>query len=97
MQSYFLSNDTSGTFLLCVCTGALFAKVFFRHCETKSYQQNRDAPPRSYALQFSIPEISETQKGSSTNFIGTLRQKKFQRRTVISPSYASIFMIPEIF
>ena len=48
------------------------------------FRQYRDAT-LSYAWKFSIPEFFETQKGSPTKFFGTVRQKKIQRKIVISP------------
>ena len=52
-----------------------------------------------YPLHFSIPEISDTLKGFSTNFFGTVRQKIFHRKSCSSPpppSYPKIFYILEI-
>ena len=43
--------------------------------------ENRDTRPLSYSKHFSIPEISETQKGSWAKFFGTVRRKFFNGKS----------------
>ena len=68
----------------------------FRYCETKQFRRKNVNLPL-LSLTFSISENNETLKDSPTEFFGTVRQKKFARKSWYSPPpLLSInFAIPE--
>ena len=59
----------------------LFSNEIFWYRETKTSTENRDTPPPPPIQIFSVPEISETLKGSPTEFFGTVRRKIFKVST----------------
>ena len=54
--------------------------------ETKNHQQKNVPTPSFIIENFSYPKVSETQKSSSTNYFGTVRQEKFRRKIVTPPT-----------
>ena len=67
------------------CNSKGFTYGNFRHCETKNFWRKILTLPPSLIQTFSVPEISETLKGSPTKFFGTVRQKKFDKKSWNSP------------
>ena len=61
----------------------VFSNEMFRYSETKTSTENLDTPPPPPLIQtFSVPEISETLKGSPpTKIFGTVRQKISDRKS----------------
>ena len=53
----------------------------FRRCETKNFRRKILILPPSLIQTFSVPENSDTQKGSPTKIFGTVRQKIFDRKS----------------
>ena len=63
----------------------------FRYCETKTKTENRDTHPSSVIQNnFWYPKFSETQKGSPTTVLGTVRQKLWQKIVIHPPLLLSI-------
>ena len=82
------------------CNSEEFPYGNFRQCETKkSDGKSWYSPPHPLSLiqTFSVPEISETLKGSPTKLFGTVRQKIFDRKSWNSPPpLMQTFSTPEI-
>ena len=74
------------------CNSKRFHYGKFRHCETKNFRRKILVLPPSLIQTLSVPEISETLKGSPTKFFGTVRQKNFHGKSWYSPlSYPNFF------
>ena len=63
------------------CNSKGFPYGNFRHCETKNFRREILILPPPLIQTFSVPEISETLKGSPTKFFGTVRQKIFDGKS----------------
>ena len=69
----------TGNFLKHITKG--FPYEIFRHCETKQFRRKNVNPPSLIPNIFRHQKYSETQKGSSTKFFGTVRQKFFNGKS----------------
>ena len=72
-----------------------FLYEMFWYCETKQVWRKIVIPAASYPQHFSIPEFSETQKGSSSKCFDTVRQNNFDGKSwypppLLSPTFFDI-------
>ena len=75
--------------------GFFYEKI--RSCETKRFWQKIVIPATSLIPNlFQYQKFSETQKGSSTNFFGTVRLKNFDRKSWDNRLERKIFRYPKL-
>ena len=75
------------------CNSKGFPYGNFRHCETKNFRWKMLIPPLPLIQTFSVPEISETLKGSFPYEIFRLCETKKIRRKILilPPSHPNFF------
>ena len=87
-----------------LCMKIFYKRIFLKHQSvfqwniSVQWDKNFDGkswyyPPPPLIQTFSVPEISETLKGSSTKFFGTVRQKIFDGKSWYSPALLSKFFL----
>ena len=54
-----------------------------QYCEAKKSTENRETPPTDHK-NFRYPKHSETQRGSPTNFVGSIREKNSTEKSDIN-------------
>ena len=94
----FLSINFFATGIILKQSTQGFPYEILRHCETKYFlTENRDTPPSSPSPPpslihkfFRYQKFCETQKGSPTNFFGTVRQNNFDKKSWNPPPLLSL-------